>query len=89
MTSADAPFIPVPFIERHLDIETRDDGVLIERDTTPLRPLEAHLPALFRRAAARNPDRTFLAKRPASTGPASAMPGRGAPSTARPRRCWR
>jgi feruloyl-CoA synthase len=65
MTSADVPFIPVPFIERHLDIETRDDGVLVVRNTTPLRPLEAHLPALFRRAAARNPERTFLAKRPA------------------------
>jgi len=65
MTSADVPFIPVPFIERHLDIETRDNGVLVVRNTTPLRPLEAHLPALFRKAVDRNPDRTWLAKRPA------------------------
>ncbi|MCC5986077.1 MAG: AMP-binding protein [Pararhodobacter sp.] len=64
MTSADVPFISVPFIERHLDIETRDDGVLVVRNSTPLRPLEAHLPALFRKAADRNPDRTWLAKRP-------------------------
>lgn len=65
MTSSDTSFIPVPFIERRIDIETRDNGVLIVRNATPLRPLEAHLPALFRRAADRNPDRTWLAKRPA------------------------
>lgn len=63
MTSADVSFVPVPFIERSIDIATRDDGVLIVRNTTPLRPLEAHLPALFRRAAERNPQRTWLAKR--------------------------
>lgn len=65
MTPADVPFIPVPFIDRNIDIETRDDGVLIVKNATPLRPLEKHLPALFRRAAERNPDRTWLAKRPA------------------------
>lgn len=64
MSECQVTFIPVPFMPRRLDIETGKDGVLVVRNAVPLRPLEAHLPALFRRAAERNPDRTWLAQRP-------------------------
>lgn len=65
MNHSDVPFISVPFMPRSIDIDTREDGTLIVRNTTPLRPLATHLPALFLTAAERNPDRTFLARRPA------------------------
>lgn len=64
MDHSAVPFIPVPFIPRSIDIETRADGVLIVRNRTPLQKLDDHLPGLFRRDADRTPDRTFLAQRP-------------------------
>ena len=63
MYKSDASFIPVPFIEREIDIEERADGTLIVRNTVPLREIDRHLPALFRSRVERNPDRTWLAQR--------------------------
>lgn len=68
MTPSEVPFLPVPFMPRQVEIETRADGVLVARNATPLRPLPAHLTALFRRNAERTPDRTWLAQRPADGG---------------------
>ena len=63
MNKIDATFIPVPFIEREIDIEERADGTLVVRNKVQLRELDRHLPALFRSRVERNPDRTWLAQR--------------------------
>jgi len=61
--SADIKFLPVPFIDREIELDHRPDGSIIVRNKTILKPYEVHLPALLRRAAAANPDRSWLAQR--------------------------
>lgn len=54
---------PVRFIERDISIETAPDGTITLHNNVPLAPLPAHIPQLLRDAAARHPQRTWLAQR--------------------------
>ncbi len=62
-TPALAPFRPVPFIERDIQLDRRADGTLRLRNAVPLGPGAPHVPALLASAAQRVPDRTWLARR--------------------------
>lgn len=58
-----APFRPLPFIERDVSLEERADGTLYLRNQVPLAPLQPHLPGMFAASAQKHPDRTWLAQR--------------------------
>ena len=63
MAEAQAPFLPVRFIPRQIDVERRAGGTLVLRNRIPLRAPGPHIPALLRRQAALNPMRIWLAQR--------------------------
>lgn len=63
MSSSAAAFLPLPFLQRDVELVERDDGALLMRSRIPLGPLEPHLPAVLRRHAAGRPDRTWLMQR--------------------------
>ena len=58
-----APFRPLPFIERDVSLEERADGTLYLRNNVPLAPLQPHLPGMFAASAQKHPDRIWLAQR--------------------------
>lgn len=58
-----APFRSLPFIERDVAVEEREDGTLYLRNNIPLAPLQPHLPGMFAASAQRHPDRIWLAQR--------------------------
>ena len=60
---ARAPFLPVRFIPRQIDVERCAGGTLILRNRIALRAPAPHIPALLRRQAERNPTRIWLAQR--------------------------
>ena len=58
-----APFRPIPFLERSIDLERRADGSLVVRCAVPLKEREPHIPSLLHRNAAMRPDHPWLAQR--------------------------
>ncbi len=58
-----APFRPLPFIERAVEVERRADGSLLLRSPVAPREPARNVPGLFRAAAARRPGRTWIAQR--------------------------
>ena len=60
---ADAPFRPIAFIDKSVEVTEGAGGVLYLRNRLPMPALDDHIPALFRQAAAAHPDRTWLAER--------------------------
>lgn len=58
-----APFRPLPFIERDVSLEARADGTLYLRNNIPLAPLLPHLPGMLAASAQKYPDRVWLAQR--------------------------
>ena len=64
-----APFLPLPFLKRDLEVVERPDGVVLMRSRVPLGPVAPHLPAVLRRRAADAPERPWLMqRRPAGGG---------------------
>ena len=68
MSSPAAAFLPLPFLERDVELIERDDGALLMRSRIPLGPVETHLPAVLRRHAAGRPERDWLMQRRAGGG---------------------
>jgi feruloyl-CoA synthase len=62
-TAGKAPFRPIRFAEPKVIREDRADGAIVLRSAEPLKPYEASLAALFRRAVERQPGRLFMAER--------------------------
>ncbi len=60
---AKAPFRPLNFMPRDIDVERRPDGVIVIRSRIALDPYERHLPAFLRRWATETPDAVWLAQR--------------------------
>jgi feruloyl-CoA synthase len=58
-----APFKPIDFLPRDIDVERRADGTIVLRNRIPLQPYERHIPAFLRRWAAEAPERVFIAQR--------------------------
>jgi feruloyl-CoA synthase len=58
-----APFKPVDFLSRDVELERRADGTMVLRSRHKLGPYERHIPALLAKWAAQAPDRTWLAQR--------------------------
>jgi feruloyl-CoA synthase len=57
------PFLPLPFLERDLDVVERADGTVLMSSRVPLGDVEPHLPAVLRRRAAQHPQRPWLMQR--------------------------
>lgn len=57
------PFLPLPFLERRIEVEARGDGTLLMRSQVPLGPVEPHLPGVLRRHAAARPQQPWLMQR--------------------------
>lgn len=57
------PFLPLPFLERDIEVEAREDGSTLVRSRVPLGPVASHLPALLRRHAMERPDSPWLRQR--------------------------
>lgn len=68
MSSPAAAFLPLPFLERAVELTERTDGTLLMRSRIPLGPIEQHLPAVLRRHAAGRPERDWLMQRRAGGG---------------------
>ena len=62
-TVANAPFKPIDFLPRDIDVERRADGTIILRNRTPLQAYEKNIPAFLRRWGQETPDRVFMAQR--------------------------
>lgn len=62
-TAMAAPFKPIDFLPRDIDVERRADGSIILRNRIPLQAYERHIPAFLRRWATEAPDRVFMAQR--------------------------
>jgi len=58
-----APFRPLPFIERDVSLEERSDGTRYLRNNIPQAPLLPHLPGMLAASAQKYPDRIWLAQR--------------------------
>lgn len=63
-----APFRPLPFLQRSVDLERRADGSLVVRCKVPLKPRESHIPSLLHRNAAQRPEHVWLAQRRGEQG---------------------
>lgn len=61
-----ASFLPLPFMERRIELDARTDGALLMRSRVPLGPVERHLPGVLRRHAANQGDKIWLAQRQAT-----------------------
>lgn len=68
------PFRPVRFIPRDIAVQTGADGTIVLSNNVPLAPLPAHIPGLFRTAAAQRPGRTWLAQRRGPQGAWQELP---------------
>ena len=66
MSTPDAPFLPLPFLARDIDLVESEGGVLLMRSRVPLGPVEPHLPGVLRRHAEGRPDRQWLVQRGAN-----------------------
>lgn len=58
-----APFRPLPFLPRAIDLQKREDGSLILRCPVPLAPCARHIPELLHRNAQARPDHPWLVQR--------------------------
>lgn len=58
-----APFKPIHWLSRDIELLERNDGSKVMRSRIPLQPYERHIPALLERWAREAPDRTWLAQR--------------------------
>ena len=58
-----APFKPIDFLSRDVEIERRADGTIVLQSNHKLRPYEKHVPAFLAKWAAEAPDRLWLAQR--------------------------
>ena len=58
-----APFRPIDFLARDIDLERRADGTCIMRSRIPLRAYETHIPAYLAQHAKAQPDILWLAQR--------------------------
>jgi feruloyl-CoA synthase len=59
------PFLPIPFLERKLEVQARTDGVMMLRSGVALGPVEPHLPGVLRRRAQQRPGKAWLNQRTA------------------------
>lgn len=62
-SAVSAPFRPIPFLTRSLDLSPRANGELIVRCAVPLKPCEPHIPGLLHRQAQRRPEHVWMAQR--------------------------
>ena len=58
-----APFKPIDFLSRDVNLERRGDGTIVLQSNHKLKPYEKHVPAFLARWAAEAPDRVWLAQR--------------------------
>ncbi|MFV9472852.1 AMP-binding protein [Advenella sp. RU8] len=58
-----AEFLNIPFLPRHISIETRPDGTLIVRSEIALKAREKNIPSLLHRNAQQRPHHPWLAQR--------------------------
>ncbi|MCC2674311.1 MAG: AMP-dependent synthetase and ligase, partial [Ramlibacter sp.] len=58
-----APFRPLPFLERDIQVDREADGTLYLRSRVPLDEVAPHVPALLARSARDHPERPWLAQR--------------------------
>jgi feruloyl-CoA synthase len=58
-----APFKPIDFLSRDVELQRRADGTLVLRSRHALKAYERHIPALLAKWAAEAPDRVWLAQR--------------------------
>ena len=63
-----APFLPIPFLARDVDVTPRADGSVLMHSRVPLGPVEPHLPGLLHRQAAERPAQAWLCQRGADGG---------------------
>lgn len=63
MSKPEAPFLPLPFLDRDIDLQERDDGVLLMRSRIPLGHVEPHLPGALRQRAVERGQRPWLVQR--------------------------
>jgi feruloyl-CoA synthase len=63
MSHLEAPFLPLPFLVRDLDLQEREGGVLLMRSRIPLGPVERHLPGVFRQRACERGSHPWLVQR--------------------------
>jgi feruloyl-CoA synthase len=57
------PFRHIPWPERDIEVDRRDDGTIVMRSRVPLNPYPDHVPSLLRRWGTEAPERTWLAQR--------------------------
>lgn len=63
MSKPEAPFLPLPFLDRDIDLQEREGGVLLMRSRIPLGHVEAHLPGALRQRASERGHRPWLVQR--------------------------
>lgn len=63
-----APFRPLPFMARDIDLQRRDDGSLLLRSRLPLGEVQPHLLHLLSKHQQERPDHTWLAQRRGPAG---------------------
>jgi feruloyl-CoA synthase len=63
MNAALPPFRHIPWPERDIEVDRRDDGTIVMRSRVPLNPYPDHVPSLLRRWGTEAPERTWLAQR--------------------------
>lgn len=68
MSSPAVAFLPLPFLERNVELTERPDGALLMRSRIPLGTVEKHLPAVLRRHGAGRAQRNWLMQRSAGGG---------------------
>jgi len=63
MTAPNAPFKPIEFLPREIDVERRANGEIILRQRIPLNEYQRCIPLYLSRWAQERPDQTWLAQR--------------------------
>jgi feruloyl-CoA synthase len=63
MLKPDAPFLPLPFLARDIDLQERDGGVVLMRSRIPLGAVAPHLPGVLRFHAEQRGPRPWLVQR--------------------------
>lgn len=63
MSHPEAPFLPLPFLARDIDLQQREGGVLLMRSRIPLGDVAPHLPGVFRQRAGERGQRPWLVQR--------------------------
>ncbi|WP_460565311.1 AMP-binding protein [Hydrogenophaga aquatica] len=58
-----APFLPLPFLERDVEVVERADGVVMLSSRVPLGEVQPHLPAVLRRHSLQRPQSAWLMQR--------------------------